>query len=95
MDIITWIESNKSVTLKNTFRIIGAYGIVQVFAQDIGIREDTNGLKNELFQNTYIQIMLFTAVAYSVTDDFFQSFSGTIIYFALKYGSSGKKSLYK
>jgi|TARA_Y100000389_G_scaffold711_2_gene771 hypothetical protein len=77
--------------MKNTLRVIGAYGIIQVFAQDVGIK--TNHLQKSLIQNLFIQIILFTSVAYSVSDDFFQSLSGTIIYFILKYGTDkiGKK----
>lgn len=70
-------------------KIIGSYGIIVVFAQDIGLK---TGCKQVLVsQNIMVQIVVFTAVAYSVTDDFYQSFSGTIIYFLLKYVYSKKK----
>ena len=79
------MKMNQSITMKNTLRVIGAYGIIQVFAQDVGIK--TNHLQKSLIQNLFVQIVLFTSVAYSVSDDFFQSLSGTIIYFILKYGT--------
>lgn len=77
--------SSRSITFKNTLRMIGAYGIVQVFAQDVGIQ--TNHLQKSLIKNIFVQIILFTSVAYSVSDDLFQSLSGTFIYFILKYGT--------
>jgi len=85
MEIATIISKNRSITIKNTLRMIGAYGIVQVFAQDVGI--ETNYLQKSLIQNIFVQIVLFTSVAYSVSDDFFQSLSGTLIYFILKHGT--------
>ena len=78
-----WVKSERANITKNTVKVIGAYGIIQVFAQDIGVR--TGCVQARVSQNIIIQIILFTSVAYSVTDDFFQSFSGTLIYFILKY----------
>ena len=78
-----WNNSKKSEYAKNFLRVCGAYGIIVVFAQDAGIR--TGCLQARFTQNIWVQIVMFTSVAYSVTDDFFQSFSGTLIYFVLKY----------
>lgn len=78
-----WVKSERSVIIKNTLRVIGAYGIIQVFAQDVGI--PSGKLQAEIVRNFFIQVIIFTSVAYSVTDDFFQSLSGTLIYFTLKY----------
>lgn len=72
-----------SELFKNVLRVIGAYGIIVVFAQDIGVR---TGCKQALLgQNIVIQIIVFTSVAFSVSDDFSHSFTGTILYFLLKY----------
>jgi hypothetical protein len=90
-DFVNWFHSNKSVTLKNTIRIMGAYGIIQVFAQDVGI--PSNRVQMIIVRNLYIQFVLFTAVAYSVTDDFFQSLSGTITYFVLRYANESSKDI--
>nr|QOI90317.1 hypothetical protein HWQ62_00180 [Pyramimonas orientalis virus] len=78
-----WASSDRSNMTKNILKVIGAYGIIQVYAQDVGIR--TGCLQARLLQNVPVQLLTFTAVAYSVTDDLFQSFSGTIIYFILKF----------
>jgi hypothetical protein len=71
-------------------RIIGAYGIIQVFAQDIGV--PTGCKQAQLTHNTLVQVMIFTCSAYAVTDDFVQSFAGTILYFTLKHIYSKNKT---
>jgi hypothetical protein len=77
------IEITRSDLFKNTLRVIGAYGIIVVFAQDIGVR---TGCKQALLgQNIFIQMIVFTSVAFSVSDDLAQSFTGTLVYFLLKY----------
>lgn len=83
-----WLYSSKSLTVRNFLKIIGAYGIVVVFAQDIGVK--TGCKQAKLVHNPYLQTLFFTAVAYSVTDDFYQSLLGTLIYFVLKYIISKK-----
>ena len=85
-----WLETNSSKIIQNTLKVVGAYGIIVVFAQDIGIK---TGCKQEFFShNIVMQIIIFTSVAYSVTDDFYQSLSGTLIYFLLKYVYSKKRT---
>jgi hypothetical protein len=79
--------SHKLIPFKFIMRVIGAYGIIQVFAQDIGL---PTGCKQARFtHNLVVQIIIFTCAAYAVTDDFVQSFLGTIIYFSMKYLFSG------
>lgn len=81
-----WVNSDRSVLARNTLRVIGAYGIIQVFAQDIGIRSGC--MQAKITHNILVQLLLFTSVAYSVTDDFYQSITGTLIYLLMKYGIS-------
>jgi hypothetical protein len=77
------IEITRSDLFKNALRVIGAYGIIVVFAQDIGVR---TGCKQALLgQNVLVQMIVFTSVAFSVSDDLAQSFTGTLVYFLLKY----------
>ena len=73
----------RSEWVKNIFRVIGAYGIIVVFAQDIGVR--TGCRQAMLTQHPIVQLLIFISVAFSVTDDFGQSFTGAFIYFVLKY----------
>jgi len=73
----------RSETFKNSLRILGAYGIIVVFAQDVGVR---TGCKQAIYtQHPIVQFFIFTAVAFSVSDDLFQSIMGTLFYFFLKY----------
>lgn len=87
-DLHDWLHSADSQYVRNILKIIGAYGIVVVFAQDIGVK--TGCRQAKLVHNPYAQILLFIAVAYSVTDDFYQSFSGALIYFVMKFIISNK-----
>lgn len=64
-------------------RTIGAYGIIQVFAQDIGVK--TGCKQAQIIHKIPTQIIIFTCAAYAVTDDFIQSFIGTLMYFTMKY----------
>ena len=83
-----WLHSSDSQYVRNILKIIGAYGIVVVFAQDVGIK--TGCRQAKLVHNPYMQTLLLTAVAYSVTDDFYQSLSGALVYFVLKFVVSKK-----
>lgn len=83
-----WLHSSDSQYVRNILKIIGAYGIVVVFAQDVGIK--TGCRQAKLVHNPYVQTLLLTAVAYSVTDDFYQSLSGALVYFVLKFVVSKK-----
>lgn len=96
--MITQIEQCKEIVEHPTIRqivefimrIIGSYGVIQVFAQDIGV---STGCKQAKFtQNILVQIFMFTCSAYAVTDDFIQSFVGTLIYFIMKYIYSKNKT---
>lgn len=77
------IKSRNLEPYKFTMRVIGAYGIIQVFAQDVGI--PTGCKQSQIIHNIFVQIIIFTCSAYAVTDDFVQSFLGTTMYFTLKY----------
>lgn len=79
-------KSKQLIPFKFTMRVIGAYGLIQVFAQDIGIATGCD--QSRFMHNLYVQIIVFTCAAYAVTDDFVQSFLGTMIYFFLKYAMS-------
>ena len=83
-------KSKNMIPFKFTMRVIGAYGLIQVFAQDIGIATGCDQAR--FMHNIYVQIVVFTCAAYAVTDDFVQSFLGTMIYFFMKYAMSESKT---
>ena len=77
---------NKKIVL-----ILAAYGIVQVLAQDLGIK--TGKRQRDLVQKFPVQVALLYAGAYTVTEDINLALITTGIYFALKYiYSDGKTS---
>ena len=77
--------SNKSLLL-----ILGAYGIVQVLAQDLGIK--TGKKQRDLVQSMPVQLILLFAGAYSVTDNYVNAAIATGMYYGLKYAYSGGKT---
>ena len=69
--------SNKSMLL-----ILGAYGIVQVLAQDLGIK--TGKRQRELVQSMPVQIILLFAGAYTVTENYTNALIATSLYYLFK-----------
>jgi len=74
--------------LNYILRILGAYGIIQVFAQDIGRR--TGDIQKSITHHPVIQFILYWATAYALTDDRSEALMGAIIYYYLRYILSNK-----
>ena len=74
-------ENNERIVL-----VLAAYGIVQVLAQDLGIK--TGKKQRDLVQKMPVQIALLFAGAYTVTDNVELAVYTTAIYYGLKYGYS-------
>ena len=71
--------------------VLAAYGIVQVLAQDLGIK--TGKKQRDLVQSMPVQIALLFSGAYTVTNDVSLAVITTAIYYFLKYVySDGKLS---
>lgn len=73
----------KKNILNNILKIIGGYGIVQVLAQDLGIK--TGKRQRDLVQGEYVQIIILYSGAYITTGDHILSFITILIYYILKY----------
>ena len=71
-------ENNERIVL-----VLAAYGIVQVLAQDLGIK--TGKKQRDLIQSLPVQIALLFAGAYTVTNDTNLAAITTAIYYGLKY----------
>ena len=72
-------------------RVIGSYGIIQVLAQDLGIKTGT--LQRDIIQNPLIQFIILFAAGFSITSNRNEAFLGTLVYYILKYPiSRGKTS---
>ena len=63
--------------------VLAAYGIVQVLAQDLGIK--TGKKQRDLIQSLPVQIALLFAGAYVVTNDTNLAVATTALYYGLKY----------
>lgn len=76
---------------KKFFLIIAAYGIVQVLAQDLGVK--TGKKQNQLVHKLPIQFLILFSGAFIVTDNYLLALITVGIYYYLKYiYSEGKTS---
>ena len=67
----------------NLLNIISTYSIVQVLAQDLGIK--TGRKQRDLIQNFYVQMVILYSCAYMITNSFRDSLIVTFAYYFLKY----------
>ena len=74
----------------NIIRVTAAYGIVQVLAQDLGIK--TGKLQGKIVRSIPVQMGLLYSAAYLVTNDVTLALIATGIYYFLKYVVSGGKT---
>jgi len=70
--------------------ILGAYGIIQVLAQDSGLRTGID--QRDLVQSHFIFFFLGIGMAYSITQNRSQSIIAMLLYFHLKYIVSDRES---
>ena len=87
LGINKFISNNK---LNYLLRVFGAYGIIQILAQDLGLK--TGYLQREITQSKPIQFLLFFGTAYALTNNRSEAFIGSMIYFILKYSVSNNKT---
>ena len=78
------------MTSNRVLNIIAAYGIVQVLAQDLGIK--TGKKQRDFIQNKFVQIIVLYAGAFVVTDNYRDASIATFIYYFLKYGYSNNET---
>ena len=68
---------------KEIFLIFGAYGIIQVLAQDLGIK--TGKKQRDLVQKMPIQMILLFSGAYTIVNNYRDAVIATALYYLLKY----------
>ncbi len=71
------------LTIENIVKVLGAYGIVQVLAQDLGIK--TGKKQRDLVQSPIIQMALLYTGAKLVTENHTLALLTVILYYVLKY----------
>jgi hypothetical protein len=70
--------------LINSFlKLFGAYCLIQVAAQDIGIK--TGEVQGEFFKLPALQFFIYTGVAFSLTQNRSMAIIGALLYFQMKY----------
>jgi hypothetical protein len=70
-------------TVHKALLVLAAYGIVQVLAQDLGVK--TGKRQRDLIQSEPILFTLLFAASYAVTDDVTLALAGTGLYYFLKF----------
>ena len=81
------LELINNLGLDDILKIGAAYGILQVLAQDLGIKSGKK--QRDLIQTVPVQIFLMYSGAYAVTNDYNLSIIVTVLYYLLKYVYSG------
>ena len=76
--------------INHLLQILGAYGIIQVLAQDFGIK--TGNIQAEIFKIPIIQWLLFTSSAYVLLKNRSEAMIGATLYFILKNNVSNGKT---
>jgi hypothetical protein len=72
-------------------RVAGGYGIVQVLAQDLGLK--TGALQRDLIENGLVQLMMLWGGAFAVTGRRSEGLVSALLYFVLKHHvSAGETS---
>lgn len=75
----------------NTFlKLFGAYCIVQVAAQDVGLK--TGSLQADLVKSSWFQFLMYAGIAFSITSNRSASIIAALMYFQLKFFASEGKT---
>lgn len=77
-------------TMNYVLRVAGGYGIVQVLAQDLGLKSGIN--QRNIVQHPAVQFLLLWGGAFSLTTHRSEGMISVLLYFALKYNVSGGTS---
>jgi|TARA_Y200000002_G_scaffold381302_1_gene394973 hypothetical protein len=72
-----------NLSIDDILKIGAAYGILQVLAQDLGIK--TGKKQRDIVQSIPIQIFLMYSGGYAVTGDHKTALIATVLYYILKY----------
>ena len=79
LGVTNYIKDNE---LNSFLRVFGSYGIIQVLAQDVGIKTGKN--QRNLIQKPLFQLLLYVCTAYAITDNRSEAIQGAVLYFILK-----------
>lgn len=77
-------------SINYTLRIFGCYGIIQVLAQDIGVK--TGKSQANIVKNPIIQWFLYFCTAFSIVNNRSEAMIGATLYFIMKYDVSDNET---
>jgi hypothetical protein len=77
-----------NIQINNILRLLGAYVIIQVAAQDIGVR--TGDVQSDVTKLQVLQYFLYVGGAYALTQDRSLAIIAGILYFQLKFFASAR-----
>jgi hypothetical protein len=78
---VTNYISNK--TLNSFLKVMGGYCLIQVAAQDIGIKTGT--IQSEFTKQPILQFLMYVGVAYALTQDRSMALIACLLYFQMKF----------
>ena len=78
---VTNYISNK--TLNSFLKVIGGYCLIQVAAQDIGIKTGT--IQSDFAKQPILQFLMYVGVAYALTQDRSMAIIACLLYFQMKF----------
>ena len=76
-----------NLSTDDILKIGAAYGILQILAQDLGIK--TGKKQRDLIQSMPVQMFLMYCGSYATTGDHKTAMIATVLYYVLKYVYSG------
>ena len=74
------------IQINNILRLLGAYAIIQVVAQDLGVK--TGNTQSDVTKLPVFDFILYGSTAYAITQDRSLSLLASLAYFQLKYFAS-------
>ena len=78
---VTNYISNK--TLNSFLKVMGGYCLIQVAAQDIGIKTGT--IQSDFAKQPILQFLMYVGVAYALTQDRSMALIACLLYFQMKF----------
>jgi len=81
---ITSVKNNRYIN--TMLRIFGSYVIIQVAAQDLGVKTGT--VQSDFIKLSFMQAVLYVGCAFAITQDRSEAFLAGLVYFQLKYFGS-------
>ena len=70
-------------TINSILKLFGAYCLIQVAAQDFGVK--TGGTQADFFKIPALQFFIYSGVAFALTQNRSMAMIGALLYFQMKY----------